>query len=348
MAGDAAISLAQPVSSPHTTSPYANTTTARENQVAIDDFAPGAVRESVAHIERATATEDGNDQYPSVPLSVLDFGQPFQFKPLTLPSPYQLASATETNPQAQVHPTIYDDRPTSELPHATLPIFQQGAKNAQSESIPKKMKQWWKLSTMRCWWKKRASKKTSADVSDENPTDDSKESSGLDGDDKGLPGDSKGSSIARGKDRKSPASMERRRRDDYYNIQPNQQQSSWTVLHSSNRSRYSYSDLPTAQPFIGADYSSQSRTSPPHSIPSLASVGPSRVSSPNLRQYILDPDYSVHLKTPPPSYLPQPVVGPSRVSSPKFSIMDSMFEDQESSPHIGAKMLRKFSLKRVG
>ena len=91
-----------------------------------------------------------------------------------------------------------------------------------------------------------------------------------------------------------------------------------------------------------------SRTSPPHSIPSLASVGPSRVSSPNPRQYILDPDYSLHLKTPPPSYLPQPVMGPSRVSSPKFSIMDSMFEDKEPSPHIGAKMLRKFSLKRVG
>ncbi len=227
------------------------------------------MRESVAHIERATATGDGKDQNPSNPLSVLDFGQPFQLKPLTLPGPYQLASATEPKPQTQVHPTIYDDRPTSELPHATLSILQQGAKNAQFESTPKKKKKWWKLSTMRCWWKKRSSKKTSADVSDENPTGYSKESSRLDDDNKGLTGDSKGSSIARGKGGKNPAPMERRRRDDYYNIQPNQQQSSWAALHSSIRSRYSYSDLPTAQPFMGPDYSSQSRTSPPHSIPSL-------------------------------------------------------------------------------
>lgn len=161
---------------------------------------------------------------------------------------------------------------------------------------------------MRRWWRKRPPKKTSTDVSDENPTGnfkeslglddddkgltgDSKESSGSDDDDKNLTGESKKSSISRGKDRENPASMERRCRDDYYNIQPNKQQSSWAVIRSSNHSRYSYSDLPTAQPFMGPDYSSQSGTSPPHSITSLTSVGPSRVSSPNPRQYILDPDY---------------------------------------------------------
>lgn len=330
MAGNAAISLAQPVLSPRTTGPDANTITAGESQVAIDDFAPGVGREWVAQIQRATATGDEKGQYPPSPPPALESGQPSQLNPLTLPSPYLSASATEPNSQAQVHPTVYDDRPTSELPHATLSVLQQGAENAQSQSTPIKKKKGWKLRTIRCWWKKRFSKKTSADVSDEHPAGDFKESSGLYDDDKGLTGESKESSIARGKDRKNPVSMERRRRDDYYHIQPNQQQSSWALIHSFNPSRYSYSDMSTAQPFMGPDYSSQSRTSPPHSIPSLTSVGASRVSSPNPRQYILDPDYSVHLKTPPPSYLPQPSVGPSRVSSPKFSIMDSMFEDKKA------------------
>lgn len=80
MAGDTAISLAQPLSSLRTASPYANTTTARENHVAIDDFAPGAVRESVAHIERATATWGWKGSKPIQPTLCLGLRTAFPVK----------------------------------------------------------------------------------------------------------------------------------------------------------------------------------------------------------------------------------------------------------------------------
>lgn len=121
-------------------------------------------------------------------------------------------------------------------------------------------------------------------------TGNSKKSLGGYDNNKPLTGKFKESSTVGKTHRKYPATMKPRCKDDYYNIQPNQQQSLWIVIHNSNLSEYFYSDLPTRQLFMGPDYSSQSRILPPYSRLSSASVGSSRVSSPNLVQYISDSD----------------------------------------------------------
>lgn len=240
MAGEAAVPLAEPVSSTSTTNnvrpPNETTTAATENQITVEDFAPGVVTESVQFEER-TRTRDGKDQDPFVALSILDFGRSSQVK---LPSPGQLANANKVNPRTQIHPTVYKGRPSSELPHATLSWIT----NAQSESETPKTKnvkkKWWNLGFRRFWRRKKSSKKfRSPDVSDKNVKGDSKESSGLDDDDKehmtgdyskegsGLDdgdkqvtGDPKeGSKAGRTEDANNPAAGERRPLIDYQNFE---------------------------------------------------------------------------------------------------------------------------------
>lgn len=66
MAGEAAVPLAEPVLSTHkhhqNVDPYETATVARENQITVEDFAPGVVTESVAQIGETTGTGDERDQ----------------------------------------------------------------------------------------------------------------------------------------------------------------------------------------------------------------------------------------------------------------------------------------------
>lgn len=147
MAGGAAVPFAAPVSSTSTTknikASNGITTAAIENQVTVEDFAPGVVTKSVAQVEVRTGTGDGKDQGPFLALSLLDSRRSSQAEPLPLPSPDQLANANKVKFGPQIHPTL-----------AKLP----GTTNAHAESKHlKAKKKWWKLVFRRFWRRKRPS-----------------------------------------------------------------------------------------------------------------------------------------------------------------------------------------------